>query len=730
MSSSVVATTCPHCRKTIKMPAEYLGKTLRCKGCTKTFTAKALTAKTMTGEKDDTTSSEKSTKATSPKAPFPVKEKSPLPPAVPKAEPYVKRMARQQRSSTVLFAIIVLIAVMAIGGGLFYFKDQLFGVIDQARKPASPTKMEQPVNLLPTTPEVVDDRAGDLTKIQPPEQEKKTRRNLARIPAPYPGRALLVGVRNYLFLNPINPGYRAERSFQRDPLGILTLRRTFTTELSFPRDQVLVLSDVDDQSPAVPTKATIEATIEDFLSSSRPQDRIVLTLAMHAAVLGGKGYLLPIDGELPPEGAKADAERDGKLARNLIPLSWLYQKLADCKARQKLLILDIAQHDPQAGIFRNSPGPLDEVLFQEIKSTPKGVQVWLPCGPKQYSYGLSSSGQYGSTFLDSLCQLSTLSIEKNWKLIENDPGVKAGTLPLVLLAKHVQFETSKYLKEHGYEQSPVLLGEEAANNTPSATSPPSALQLKVVKPTSETISGMDIAAVLKELNIENDHVRNLSPSSFPPLSKSAFTKYQPDYTTAKEMEDKALLSPLRAITLKAQKALNRSLKTFRMRFGEEADEASFKKKIEKEQESPAYVTAELSDLLDDMKKLDEKKEDEPSLRWRAHFDYTQARLLAQLAHVQEYSFVLGNKLRKDTPKIKDPQHHNGWMIVPQRKLEQKETRTYDSERQKILTRIIKEHTGTPWEILARREQATILGLTLQETFLEEGKPLPKTATRQ
>lgn len=177
--------------------------------------------------------------------------------------------------------------------------------------------------------------------------------------------------------------------------------------------------------------------------------------------------------------------------------------------------------------------------------------------------------------------------------------------------------------------------------------------------------------------------------------------------------------------MKAIKVLDRSLRTFKMRFQEESDEANFKKKLEKDQETPAYLASELSDLLDDMKKLDEKRDQEKSPRWLAHFDYTQARVLAQLAHVQEYSFVLGNKLRKDTPKIKDKANHNGWVIVPQRKLEQKETRTYDSERQKLLTRIIKEHPGTPWEILARREQATILGLTLQETFLEEGKPISK-----
>lgn len=711
MASTVIATTCPHCKKAIKIPEEFVGRTVRCKGCSKTFTAngKSVVAKPTTPK---------------PVVATPAKAEFPPTPAQPENS-YVKRMARQQRSSTLIYLILAMVLVGALGAGFYTFKDQLFGMVNKAVTATKSTAPENTGSLLVGKEEVLDKNSGDLTNLPDPDQDKRDKRKLAKIPAPYPGRALLIGIRNYLYLNPLNPGYRAERSFQRDPLGLHTLRQTLITELSFPRDQVAVLSDMDDQKPTVPTKATIEATVEEFLATSSPSDHIVLVLAVHAAMLGGKGYLVPVDGELPIDGAKPDAERDAKLVTKMIPLSWLYDKLAACKARQKLVIFDIAQNDPEAGIVRNAPSSLDEALYKQIEAMPKGVQVWLACKPKQYSYGLSSSGQNGSVFIDSLCQLATLSIEKNWKAIEKDPGIKSGTLPLLLFAKQVNAETTKYLKDHGFDQTPELLGKEEPLTGSAASSNSSPVELKVKKPAEPTVTGMEIANIIKELGIENDHTRNLSPSSFPPLMQSAFIKYVPDYASQKQLEEKISQYPLRAATLKAIKLLDRSLKTFRMRFPEESDEANFKKKIEKEQETPAYVTAELSDLLDDMKKLDEKRDEEPSLRWRANFDYTQARLLAQLAHVQEYSFVLGNKLRKDTPKIKDEKNHNGWIIVPQRKLEQKETRTYDSERQKLLTKIIKENPGTPWEILARREQATILGLTLQETYLEEGKPLMK-----
>ncbi len=707
MASVLVATACPHCRKSIKVPQEYVGKSVRCKSCTKVF-------KVQDG------SAQASPPSAVEKKPAPVVEKKL--PATTEPETYVQRMARKQRNSSWIFLVVAVLAIGAIGAGLFVFKDQLFALADKATQQQVKATQPAPVPQggLLNNNEVIDKLGGDLTSM--PDQDKRDKRKLARIPAPYPGRALLIGIRDYLYLNPLNPGFRLERSFLGDALGLQSLRRNLITELSFPRDQVVLLSDVDDQKPIVPTKAAIEANVEEFLSTSRAGDRVVLALAMHAVHLAGKTYLIPIDGELPPDGAKADADRDAKLASKLIPLSWLYEKLKACPAKQKLLILDIAQSDPEAGITRQSPGPLTEAMFAELQQVPEGVQVWLPCQAKQSSIGLSNTGQAGTAFMDTINQLATLSVDANWKRIEKDPGLKAGILPLTLLVPHVEKEINKYLQDKGYEQKPQLLGKAPTVVDAEKTSAPP-VAIKTTKSADPNITGKEIALVLKELALSNDNARRLSTTSFPPMSQKTFEKYQPDYTTDSELEGKLSQYPLRMMTMKATKVLDRSLRTFRMRFPEESDEANFKKKIEQEQESPAYVSAELSDLLEEMKKLE--RDEEKSARWLAHFDYTQARVLAQMAHVQEYSFVLGNKLRKDTPKIKDAKNHNGWIIVPQKKLEQKETRGFDSERQKLLTKIIKEHPGTPWEILARREQATILGLTLQETFLEEGKTLTK-----
>lgn len=728
MASAVVVSACPHCQKSLKIPSELLGRTVRCKGCSNTFTADAdLSPRPEKADASD--------KKTPPKKvqmeklqPVAMKAATAAEHQADKDVSYINRMASQQRSSNVLFLAIVLLAIGTISAGFVFFKDKIFAAFNKAASQTQATRNEAQTSLLITANEKLDERSGDLTQLQDSAPARKNRRNLARIPAPYPGRALLIGIRNYLYLNPLNPGYRSERSFQQDPLGLINLRRVLTTELSFPREQVLLLSDVDDHQPTVPTKETLQANISEFLTGCQPAQRVVLTLCVHTCRLGGKTYLIPVDGELPSEGAKPDPERDARLSSNMIPLSWLYEKLANCPARQKLLILDIAQNDPEAGVIRQASGPITEEMMAELKDVPVGVQLWLPCQPKQFSYGFNSSGQNGTVFMDTLCQLATLSIDRNWKLIEKDPALKTGSLPLVSLASHVGSETSKYLQDRDLEQLPQLLGQEKTADTTVAALPENLPALKLVLPAqkNELLKTQDLVMVLQEIGMESDPARRISPSSFPPLMLAAFAKYHPDYKSAKELAEKLNQWPVRAMTVKAIRAIDRSMKSFKTRFVEESDETAFKKRIEKEQETPAIVTAQLSDILEEMKALSEKRNEELSLRWQAHFDFTQARLLAQLAHVQEYSFVLGNKLRKDTPKIKDAKNHNGWIIVPQRKLEQKETRTFDAERQKLLSKIIKDHPGTPWEILARREQATILGLTLQETFLEEGKPLARS----
>jgi hypothetical protein len=85
-----------------------------------------------------------------------------------------------------------------------------------------------------------------------------------------------------------------------------------------------------------------------------------------------------------------------------------------------------------------------------------------------------------------------------------------------------------------------------------------------------------------------------------------------------------------------------------------------------------------------------------------------------MAYVYEYNVKLG-ELRKELPP-RDAATQVGWRLAgvehtdPQAEREAREAR-------RILQTMAEEFKGTPWEVIARREQRMVLGLDWQ--------PIPK-----
>src|SRR5205823_555038 len=125
--------------------------------------------------------------------------------------------------------------------------------------------------------------------------------------------------------------------------------------------------------PHAPLKPVIETTITDFLTSSRPQDRVMILFVGHAIAIDKDAYLVPIEGE---QGVK----------ETLVSLSWVYDQLAKCPARQKVLILDLCRFDPSRGLERPGSGPLAEAVDAVLQKPPPGVQVWSSCVKDQSSF--------------------------------------------------------------------------------------------------------------------------------------------------------------------------------------------------------------------------------------------------------------------------------------------------------------------------------------------------------
>ncbi len=711
MADAVVAAQCRGCLKKYRIPKVHAEKTVLCKQCGHPI--QVLSEQDAAGPKkiEATAPAARSGKPVSAPTKDDTKKSNSAKPSI-EREP-VKLIPisspRKRYFKPAVVMPVVFFLVLAAGGILLYvlFGEQILKLwVGEAN---SHVALQQSHSLLQealqkTLPSGAMN-SSRLTSTQPKSSAPNQRNRpndlqTSRLTGPFPGRALLIGIKNYPYLQPINPAYAPDLT--RDPLGLHGLKRALLVDTAFPQDQVLEISDVAQEMPVAPTKPMIEATLRPFLANCRPQDRVVVVFVGHIGMVKDKGYLFPIDA-------------DDESVDRLIALDELLGLLQKCPGRQKLLILDPSPLDPGFTRCRNAPTGLDAKLFKQLEKPPEGVQIWLSCKPEQHSYLPYKDNTNGSAFIHWLSKLSAINNPDNWRLIEKHPGIKEHALPMLLLEQTIAGQTQRFVQEKlQLPQTPILLGQEKPYKGNDVASPPPPVTMVGADAKGDQQA---LQLLLAELSLINDPMRDWK--SFPVTFVSS--PLDPKYASDRPIEIKSMTDlrskwkdkPLRLFCLDIVQQLNKK-EDFRMSFTQ-AD-VNNKRLVESLQQAPASSFADLMELVERAKEMKDARSKE-SPRWQAHFDYYHARLLGKTITVSEYNFVLGNSIRKDSPTLHDAKAHDGWVIMPQEKLQQSESRSLNSERKKILERLIKEHPNTPWERIARCELATYIGLTLHEMKL-------------
>src|SRR5207244_2542804 len=152
------------------------------------------------------------------------------------------------------------------------------------------------------------------------------------------------------------------------------------------------------------------------------------------------------------------------------------------------------------------------------------------------------------------------------------------------------------------------------------------------------------------------------------------------------------------------------LSILKERYRAPADDNRFKTDILNNEKQVATILRFLKEGLEELEKKEimEAREQAPK-RWQASYDYMRARLMEQIAYVFEYQSLLG-AMRKAYPE-RDPKVHGGWRMASQEKLQgDKEGRDRAKQAQAILDKLAETYKGTPWEVVAKRERLTALGL--------------------
>ena len=203
-------------------------------------------------------------------------------------------------------------------------------------------------------------------------------------------------------------------------------------------------------------------------------------------------------------------------------------------------------------------------------------------------------------------------------------------------------------------------------------------------------------------------------------------RYKPDYVSNQTYSSRLKENGSREALVKAAMfTTTGTLDTPVLRF-EKLDEARFVATVNRAQQTAAIVEPAVEKLYQMLKVGEEDRPDELSLRWQAGFDLAMGRAIAAKVRAGTYNAMLAlikTKLKFDPPPDAKTPQNNTWVLVP---ADVVETGSQDSKllakAKMYLSRVVEDHPGTPWAMLAKRELATPIGWKWNQTYTAPPKP--------
>ena len=751
----VVQSTCPGCKRTLNIPAEWTGKTVKCKfcGCAMQVRPVAVTPASRPVPTAIPSAAPVPMAAPVPElvpaaAPMPTWE--PLPSAnglpeytppvaatapmavapAPRSGGYVSAFDTRERYTGrgsysgprnrgwIKYAVLGLLFV-GLGGGT---------IAVLAAKPgwfkSSPT----------TEPTQVNNAEGTATA--PPEPAAS---------GTFPRRMLAISVHSYLYANPLHNG---DTSYAMDDRrsGTDGCIRQLAERWRVPKEQLYHLTDArlrgeaastgkakkDEKaeppkrlSKSLPLKMVIEGTVSQFLDTTRAQDRIVIVFCGHAIEKKGETYLVPLEGDFD------DVE-------SLIPLKWFYEKLGACPAQEKIVIYDVCRFHAERGIERPHPGPMSEALEKALHESPDGVTVITSCSKGEQSMELDSyqaplsfdrpgvKGRevpiHGSFFLSMFHAASLAGVlAPDRKLsapgdeipVERLTGWMGDKLAEVVRHRFAErTQTMKVTLKRRSEAVPFNASEPMPGRFEYPMPPPSADPKAVM-------------AIVREIQLPpiksfREDAPPPSISDVLPFSQEALKDYLAGELMSGEKPNEFQQAIFEAIEEMRRQGASGSGSGLPDEFFGETDDKR-KEEFRKAQEIPARVEAILQDALDKLEQVADQK-DKQAKRWQVHYDYALAQIKLRICYVNQYNLALANVRGGKLPDRKDGQE--GYRLSGEVTLDKNtpsDKKEMFNDARKTLAEIIKEHPKTPWALLAKSDRTVAIGLRLVGASKDDSK---------
>ncbi|NIL97780.1 MAG: VWA domain-containing protein [Planctomycetales bacterium] len=198
-------------------------------------------------------------------------------------------------------------------------------------------------------------------------------------------------------------------------------------------------------------------------------------------------------------------------------------------------------------------------------------------------------------------------------------------------------------------------------------------------------------------------------------------RYRPDYVSLKEYERILRKNKAKqALFNAARRSWAAPMETPQLRFPKRS-EADLANALTEAQQQPAKLLAgTLLQMYEDLKQGERDRQQIVRPRWQAGYDLAMGRTLALKVRTDGYNRMLA--AAKRGMKFKN-QQNDTWVLKPSEKILAGSALEKEGQKAKdYLQRVVKDHPGTPWAMLAARELQDPLGWEWTEDFSNVNRP--------
>ncbi len=197
-------------------------------------------------------------------------------------------------------------------------------------------------------------------------------------------------------------------------------------------------------------------------------------------------------------------------------------------------------------------------------------------------------------------------------------------------------------------------------------------------------------------------------------------KYRPDYVSAPEYARRAAENKARSALLNAaQLSWVTPMQDPALRFVK-TGEAELALALTEAQKQSAKLEPQVQRLYETLKFGEADREKEFSPRWQAGYDLAMGRVMAVMIRTESYNAMLA--VAKRGLKFED-EKNNTWVLAPTDDINVGSNMEKLAEKaRQYLQRVVEQHPGTPWAMLAEQELQQPLGWTWTEQFTDLSPP--------